>query len=98
MYLQWYIRLVTTIFQAVMNNLKFIILDYLDVKKPGILHWRRDFFDWSINSPSIWKVMPSKHLTKYRRLQLIAYRLNALTALSHRILESQTKAIHTWRR
>jgi len=38
MYLQWYIRLVTTIFQAVMNNLKFIILDYLDVKKPGILH------------------------------------------------------------
>jgi len=30
-------------------------------------------------------------ICKYRRLQLIAYWLNAYTALSHRILESQTK-------
>jgi len=36
--------------QAVMNNLKFIILDYLAAKKSGILDWRSDFCDWSISS------------------------------------------------
>jgi len=35
MYLQWYIRLRTAIFRQ-MNNLKFIILSYLGVKKSGI--------------------------------------------------------------
>ena len=58
--------------QAVMNNLKFIILDYLAAKKSGILDWRRDFCDWSISSHSIWKVMPSKHLTEYNTLRDIA--------------------------
>jgi len=29
--------------QAVMKNLKFIILDYLAAKKSGILDWHRDF-------------------------------------------------------
>jgi len=33
---------------AVMNNLKFIILDYLAAKNSGILDWHRDFCDWSI--------------------------------------------------
>jgi len=54
--------------QAVMNNLKFIILDYLAAKKSGILDWCRDFYDWSC-SYSIWKVMPSKHLTEYNTLR-----------------------------
>jgi len=35
--------------QGVMNNLKFIILDYFGAKKKsGILDWRRDFCDWRI--------------------------------------------------
>jgi len=50
--------------QAVMNNLKFIILDYLAAKKSGLLDWRRDFCNWSISSHSIWKVMPFRHFTK----------------------------------
>jgi len=45
MYLQWYNRLVTAITTQLF---KFIILDYLAAKKSGILHWRRDFCDWSI--------------------------------------------------
>ena len=28
-------------------------------KKSGILDWRKDFWDWSISSPFIWKVMSS---------------------------------------
>jgi len=44
--------------QTVMNNLKFIILN-----------WRRDFCDWSISSHSIWKVMLSRHLTEYNILR-----------------------------
>jgi len=55
--------------QAVMNNLKFIILDYLAAKKFGILDWCRDFCDWCLSSYSIWKVMPSKHLTEYNTLR-----------------------------
>jgi len=53
-----------------MNNVKFIILDYLAAKKFEILDWRRDFCDWSISSHSIWKVMPSRHLTEYNTLML----------------------------
>jgi len=34
--------------QAVMNNLQFIILDYLAAKKYWVLDWRRFFCDWSI--------------------------------------------------
>jgi len=53
----------------VTNNLKFIILDYLAAKKSGILDWRRDFCDWSTTSLSVWKVMPSRHLTEYNTLR-----------------------------
>jgi len=52
-----------------MNNLKFIILDYLVVKKSGISDRCRDFYNWSINTLSIWKVMPSRHITKYNALR-----------------------------
>jgi len=45
--------------QAVMNNLKVINLDYVAAKKFGILDWRRDFSDWFISTPFIWKVMSS---------------------------------------
>ena len=55
--------------QLVMNNLKFIILDYLAAKKSGILDWRRDFCDWSTISLSVWKVMPSRQLTEYNTLR-----------------------------
>jgi len=55
--------------QAVMNNLKLIILDYLTAKNSGILDWRRDFCDWFLSSYSIWKVMPSRHLTEYNTLR-----------------------------
>jgi len=55
--------------QAVMNNLKFITLDYLAEKKSGIFDWCRDFCDWSLSNYSIWKVMPSKHLTEYNTLR-----------------------------
>jgi len=55
--------------QAVMNNLKFIILDYLAAKKSGILGLRKDFCGWSISSHSIWKVMPFRHLTEYNTLR-----------------------------
>jgi len=55
MYLQWYIRLVISYILAVMNNLKF---DYLAAKKSGIFDRRSDFYNWSINSSFIWKVMP----------------------------------------
>jgi len=48
--------------QAVMNNLKFIILDYF-AAKIWDFDWRRDFCDLSTSSHSIWKVMPSRHLT-----------------------------------
>ena len=54
--------------QAVMNNFKLIVLDYLAAKKSSILDWRRDFCDWSINSHSIWRVMPFRHLTEYNTL------------------------------
>jgi len=40
------------------------------------------------------------HLTlqsEYRLLRLIVYLLHAITAFSHKITESQTKAIHTWK-
>jgi len=50
--------------QLVMNNLKFIILDY--VVANGILDWRKDFCNWSITSHFIWEVMPSRHLTEYK--------------------------------
>jgi len=50
--------------QAVINNLKFIILDYLTANKSGFLDWRRDFCDWFISSHSIWKVMPFIHFTE----------------------------------
>jgi len=36
--------------QAVMNNLKFITLDYLAATKSGILDWHRGFCDWSTSS------------------------------------------------
>jgi len=52
-----------------MNNLKFIILDYFAAKKSGILDWRRDFCEWSLSIYSIWKMMPSKHLTEYNTLR-----------------------------
>jgi len=55
--------------QAVMNNLKVIILDYLAAKKSRILDWRRHFYDWSLSSYSIWKIMPFKHLTEYNTLR-----------------------------
>jgi len=51
--------------QAVMNNLKFIILYYLVAKKSGILDWRRYSCDWSISNHSFWKVMPSRRVTEY---------------------------------
>jgi len=57
--------------QAVMNDLKFIILDYLAAKKSWILDWRRDFCDWSISCHFIWRVMPSRHLTEYSTLRYI---------------------------
>ena len=42
-YLQWYIKLVTAcLFQAVMKNLKSILLDCLAAKKSGIFDRRRD--------------------------------------------------------
>jgi len=31
-----------------MNNLKFIILDYVAAKKSGVLDWCRDFCGWSL--------------------------------------------------
>ena len=62
--------------QAVISNLKFIILDYLAPKTSIIMDWRRDFCDWSINSP-IWKVMPSRHLTKYKTLRDNALHMHA---------------------
>jgi len=34
--------------QAVMNNFKFIILDYLAAKKSGFLDSRRDFCDYGV--------------------------------------------------
>jgi len=43
--------------QAVMNNLKFIILDYL-AAKIWDFDWHKDFWDWSTSSHSTWKVMP----------------------------------------
>ena len=49
--------------QAVMNNLRLIILDYLAAKKMwgfGLVH---------ILFTLIWKVMPSKHLTEYNTLR-----------------------------
>jgi len=55
--------------QAVMNNLKSIISDYLGSKKSGILDWRKDFCEWFLSIYSIWKVMPSKHLTEYNTLR-----------------------------
>jgi len=47
--------------QAVLNNLKFVILDYLAAKKSAILTDAEIsvFCDWSISSPFIWKVMSS---------------------------------------
>ena len=48
--------------QAVMNNLKLIILDYLAAKKSGVL-------DWCIYFLLNWKVTPSKHLTEYNTLR-----------------------------
>jgi len=33
---------------AVVSYLKFIILDYLGVKKSGIFNWSRDFCCWFI--------------------------------------------------
>ena len=54
--------------QAIMNNLNFIILNFLAAKKSGILDWRRDFCDWSC-SYYIWKVMPSKHFTEHNTLR-----------------------------
>jgi len=54
--------------QAVINNLKFIILDYLAAKNSEILYWRRDFYDRSISSSPTWKVMSSRHLTAYNIL------------------------------
>jgi len=52
-----------------MSNLKFIGLHYLAAKKSGILDWSRYFCDWSTSSHSLWKVMPSRHLTEYNRLR-----------------------------
>ena len=59
--------------QTVVNNLKFMIVGYLAAKKSGNLDWCRDFCDWSINSHSIRKVMPSRHHTEYN-----AFRDNVL--------------------
>jgi len=58
---------------AVMNNLKFIILDYLVAKKHGILDCSRDFCDWSKSSHSIWKAMPSRHLRSAIHLGIMLY-------------------------
>jgi len=44
--------------QTVMNNLKFKILDYLAAKKSVCFGRHRDFSDWSVNSSSIWKIVP----------------------------------------
>jgi len=55
--------------QAVMNNLKFIIVDYLAAKKSLILDWHRDFCNWFISRHSIWRVMPSRHPTEYNTLR-----------------------------
>ena len=59
-------RLLTAI---AMNNLKLIILDYLAAKKSGILYWHGDICAWSISSHSVWKVIPSRHLTEYNTLR-----------------------------
>jgi len=67
MYWQWY-QTSNRHIQAIMNN-KFIILDSLAANKSGILDWRSDFWDWSISSHPIWKVMPSRHLTEYNTLR-----------------------------
>ena len=48
--------------QAVVNNLKLIILDYLASKN---LEFWTDAYTFYSN----WKVMPSKHLTKYNTLR-----------------------------
>ena len=55
--------------QAVMNNLKFIILYYLAAKKSWILDWRIDFCDWFKCRHSIWRIIPSRHLTEYNTLR-----------------------------
>jgi len=41
----------------------------LAAKESGILDWRRNFYDWSTSSHSIWKVMLSTHLTEYNALR-----------------------------
>ena len=51
--------------QLVMKNLTFIILRDLAVKKSGILDWRRNLCDRLYKRPSIWKVIPSRHITEY---------------------------------
>jgi len=37
-----------------MNNLKFIILDYLAAKKSGVLDWRRDLCGWCDYKQSVY--------------------------------------------
>ena len=48
--------------QAVMNNLKLIILDFLAAKYLGFWTAAYTFY-------SVWKVMSSKHLTEYNTLK-----------------------------
>jgi len=77
--------------QAVMNNLEFISLDYLAVMKSGILDWRRDFCDWSISSHSIWKVIPTRHVTEYSAL-----RDNALHKYTQRWSIDWNRSVASW--
>ena len=71
--------------QAVMNNLKFIILDYLTAKKSGILDWRRDFCDWSLSGYSIWRVMHPNILQSTIRSGIMLYTSHASSTLMSRL-------------
>jgi len=66
------------LFQAVMNNLKLTILEYLAAKKSRIIDRRRDICDWSSNS-SIWNVIPvpSRNYTQYNTLKDNALHTNS---------------------
>ena len=82
--------------QAVMNNRKFINLDYLAEKKSGILDWRRDFYDWSINSSSTWKLMPSRHLIKYNTLRDDALHIHTQLTLINRLKPRCSRVPWAW--
>jgi len=79
--------------QAVMNNIKFISLDYLAAKKSGILDWRRDFWDWFINSSSIWTAMP---LPPRRYTQNNTFRDNALRTHTQHWSADWSRGVAGW--